>query len=75
MFWAVVTTVITTALFAKNRKPGMPAPSGSPAPSPSAPTGQELQQLALHQALVGRLDGATYTPGPGTELLPMVVLL
>ncbi|PCC73133.1 hypothetical protein SAMN02745121_08713 [Nannocystis exedens] len=75
MFWAVVTTVITTALFAKNRKSGAPAPSGPPALSPGAPAGQELQQLALHQALVGRLDGATYTPGPGAELLPMVVLL
>lgn len=39
------------------------------------PGDPELQQLGLHEALVGRVDGDQYRAGAGAEILPTVVLL
>lgn len=62
-------TIIVGRMLARRSSGG----SGSPGGGTKAT--DERQQLALHEALVGRVAGDGYTPGPGSEVLPTVVLL
>lgn len=77
MIFAIVSTVggfvLARAFARKGSSSATPGPSVGP--MPAGKPGDERQQLALHSALVGRLAGDVYTPGPGTDPLPTVVLL